>query len=71
MFAYTEGSTGNIANIEPAMKKQAAWLSDTYTVEWDYLLSEEDQVFQLMFKEKDGEATRFLAIDYANGVATY
>lgn len=68
-FVYTEGGMGTISKIEPAMKT-TSYLPESFTVEFDFLLPTEDQVFELIFKDSDEDDSRFLNFEYFGNLST-
>jgi outer membrane protein OmpA-like peptidoglycan-associated protein len=68
-FVYTAGDKGSIARIEPAMKTKS-YLSESFTIELDYLLPTEDQVFELYFMDDRGDDSRFLNYEDNGNLST-
>ncbi len=68
-FVYTIGDMGSIAKIAPAMKT-ASYLPDAFTVEFDYMLPSEEQVFELIFKDDTEDDSRFLNYTDLGEIAT-
>jgi OmpA-OmpF porin, OOP family len=67
-FVYTEGSPGTIAKIEPAMKIKT-YLSESFTIEFDFIIPSEEQVFELIFKDNTGDESRFLNYDFTGDLS--
>lgn len=64
-FAFTEGSVGSMAKIEPAMKKKN-YLSNSFTIEFDFYLPTVDEMVVVYLRDNDGEEGRFISFE-SNG----
>lgn len=65
VFVFTDASVGSMGRISPYIKKPN-YLGNTFTVEADFLLPE-DEMFALYFKDNNEDEGRFISVE-ANGI---
>ena len=58
-YVCVEGNLGSMHRIEPAMKTKT-YLGSSYTIEFDFLIPNEDGAIAVYLKDKEGDEGRFI-----------
>lgn len=67
-YICTEGATGNPNKLEPAMKV-SKYLGSTFTIEFDFMFSGEDETIAILFKDNEGDEARHLLLNYDGNIS--